>query len=73
MDRGTHGGQDVGVWASGPQSHLFSGNYEQNVIPLLMAHVLQVGPYAVDEKSEGNLEKSGFYLIFISVVITIVY
>lgn len=40
----------MGVWASGPQSHLFTGNYEQNTIPLLMAHILQIGPYQKDEK-----------------------
>ena len=46
----THGGDDVGVWASGPMAHLFSGHYEQNTIPLTMAYILQIGPYAVDEK-----------------------
>lgn len=46
----THAGDDVGVWASGPKAHLFTGVYNQNSIPLLMAHVLQVGPYAVNEK-----------------------
>lgn len=50
MKKATHGGQDVGVWASGPQAHLFSGTYEQNAIPLIMAHVLEIGPYAKDEK-----------------------
>lgn len=50
MEKDTHGGEDVGVWASGPQSHLFTGNYEQNTIPLLMAHILQIGPYQKDEK-----------------------
>lgn len=50
LEKETHGGEDVGVWASGPQAHLFSGNYEQNTIPLLMAHILEIGPYAEDEK-----------------------
>jgi alkaline phosphatase len=31
------GGDDVGIYASGPMSHLFTGHYEQNNIPLLMA------------------------------------
>lgn len=34
----THGGEDVGIFASGPQSHLFSGVIEQNAIPHLMAY-----------------------------------
>jgi alkaline phosphatase len=33
----THGGDDVMVFARGPMSHLFSGNYEQNQIALGMA------------------------------------
>lgn len=50
LEKETHGAEDVGVWASGPQAHLFSGNYEQNSIPLIMAYIMKVGPYAVDEK-----------------------
>lgn len=46
-ERETHGGDDVGVWASGPMSHLFRGSYDQTAIPLLMAHILQVGPYDI--------------------------
>lgn len=42
----THGGDDVGVYASGPWSHLFVGNYEQNVIPVAMAYAARIGPYA---------------------------
>ncbi|CAH1725916.1 unnamed protein product [Aphis gossypii] len=33
----THGGDDVMVFARGPMSHLFTGNYEQNQIALGMA------------------------------------
>lgn len=39
----THGGDDVAVFASGPWSHLFSGVYEQNVIPYLIAYASCVG------------------------------
>lgn len=41
----THGGDDVGVYASGPWSHLFVGNYEQNNIPVAMAYAAKIGPY----------------------------
>lgn len=68
MKKDTHGGQDVGVWASGPQSHLFSGHYEQNTIPLLMAHILQVGPYAVDEKCASCPVSSNIFLTVIAIV-----
>lgn len=44
----THGGDDVGVYASGPWSHLFVGNYEQNNIPVAMAFAAKIGPYNED-------------------------
>ncbi|XP_035919779.1 alkaline phosphatase-like [Anopheles stephensi] len=39
----THGGEDVAVYASGPWSHLFTGSYEQNVIPHMMAYASCIG------------------------------
>ncbi|XP_002062011.3 membrane-bound alkaline phosphatase [Drosophila willistoni] len=39
----THGGEDVGVFASGPWAHLFTGVYEQNSIPHMMAYAACVG------------------------------
>ncbi|KAJ8956588.1 hypothetical protein NQ314_006674 [Rhamnusium bicolor] len=39
----THGADDVGIFAKGPWSHLFSGVMEQNVIPHIMAYASCVG------------------------------
>lgn len=39
----THGGEDVTVYASGPWAHLFTGSYEQNVIPHMMAYASCIG------------------------------
>ncbi|XP_035899102.1 uncharacterized protein LOC118506287 [Anopheles stephensi] len=39
----THGGEDVGVYASGPSAHLFGGSMEQNVIPMLIAYATNIG------------------------------
>jgi alkaline phosphatase len=39
----THGGDDVGVFASGPWSHLFQGTFEQNAIPHFMAYAACIG------------------------------
>ncbi|XP_055599312.1 alkaline phosphatase-like [Uranotaenia lowii] len=39
----THGGEDVAVYASGPWSHLFTGTYEQNTIPHMMAFAACIG------------------------------
>lgn len=41
----THAADDVGVYASGPWSHLFTGSYEQNNLPLMMAYAAKIGPY----------------------------
>lgn len=46
----THGGEDVGVYASGPMAHLFTGSYEQSTIPVLMAYAAEIGPYAAASK-----------------------
>lgn len=45
LDVESHGGGHVGVWARGPFSHIFVGNYEQNAIPYLMAYAGKLGPY----------------------------
>ncbi|XP_055371329.1 membrane-bound alkaline phosphatase-like [Condylostylus longicornis] len=42
-DSETHGGEDVAVFASGPWAHLFTGVYEQNVLPHLMAYASCIG------------------------------
>ncbi|HEX5756862.1 MAG TPA: alkaline phosphatase, partial [Arenimonas sp.] len=47
----THGGDDVGVWATGPGAAAVRGTFEQNVIfhllaqaqPTLRAHLCEVG------------------------------
>ncbi|XP_073840351.1 alkaline phosphatase 10 [Musca autumnalis] len=49
MSSETHGAEDVGVFASGPFAHYFSGNYEQTTIPALMAHIANIGPFAEDK------------------------
>ncbi|CAL1532890.1 unnamed protein product [Lymnaea stagnalis] len=46
----THGGEDVGIFAQGPQSFLYSGVHEQNYIPMVMAYASCVGPYAEGKK-----------------------
>lgn len=43
LDSETHGGDDVGVFASGPYAHLFTGVYEQHYIPHAMAYVACLG------------------------------
>lgn len=60
----THGGEDVGIYANGPQSHMFAGNYEQNYIPVLMAHAAQIGPF-----SNGKCSAASTYVINTTLII----
>ncbi|GAB0093480.1 Alkaline phosphatase [Sergentomyia squamirostris] len=45
----SHGGDDVGVYASGPWAHLFVGQYEQNILPFAMAYAAQIGYYGDED------------------------
>ncbi|XP_073811725.1 alkaline phosphatase-like [Musca autumnalis] len=53
---GVHGGDDVGVYASGPYDHLFRGVFEQHVIPHIMAYILCIGNgrTACEDKKKGQ-------------------
>lgn len=43
LDYETHGGDDVAVYTSGPWSHIFTGTFEQNVIPEILAYAACIG------------------------------
>ena len=38
-----HAGEDVAIYAVGPQAHLFRGIYQQNYIPHLLAYAACIG------------------------------
>ena len=40
----THGGDDVAIFAIGPQAHMFQGVYEQHYIAHVMAYAAGIGP-----------------------------
>ena len=40
----SHGGDDVAIFAYGPQAHLFQGVYEQNYIAHVMGYAACIGP-----------------------------
>lgn len=44
LDEETHGGDDVGVYAIGAHSHLFTGVYEQHYIAHAMMYATCLGP-----------------------------
>lgn len=64
LDSETHGGDDVGVFARGPQHGMFSGLYEQSQLPHLMAYAACLGPgahapaCAADAGSETGTEEA---------------
>ncbi|XP_068617877.1 membrane-bound alkaline phosphatase-like [Battus philenor] len=44
LESETHGGDDVAVFARGPQHAMFAGLYEQSQLPHLMAYAACIGP-----------------------------
>lgn len=46
MSDGTHSGEDVGVFATGPGSNLIQGVFEQNYIPYVISFSSCIGPVA---------------------------
>lgn len=67
----THAGEDVMVFARGPWAHLFSGNYEQNVIPLTMGFAAGVGPAAGIAGGPVAFTSAGFPAVAVSSVFLI--
>nr|QIJ77960.1 alkaline phosphatase [Macrobrachium nipponense] len=52
-----HSGEDVGLWVTGPHSHLFTGVYEQNYIAHALAYAACVGEgltFCDERKSNGT-------------------
>ena len=43
LEKETHGGEDVPIYARGPMSHLFHATHEQNYIAHVMAYASCVG------------------------------
>ena len=44
MTSETHGGDDVAIFAIGPQAHMFQGVYEQHYIAHVIAYAAGIGP-----------------------------
>ncbi|XP_069114704.1 alkaline phosphatase-like [Argopecten irradians] len=55
LDYETHAGEDVGIYARGPMSHLFQGVHEQHYIPHVMAFASCVGDYKDDANCAASL------------------
>lgn len=72
----THGGDDVGVYASGPFSHLFIGAYEQSNIPVAMAYAAKIGPYVNDSDetcSGGNILKLPMVVMVVALLMRFMF
>lgn len=62
----THSGGHVGVWATGPHSHLFVGTYEESSIPFLIAYAAKLGPYST---GKGSSRKASLTLMSIVILL----
>lgn len=54
----THAADDVPVYAGGAHHEIFSGAYEQNALPYLMAYAAKIGPY--EDKRQRNFQTARF-------------
>jgi len=50
LDTETHGGDDVGIWATGPWAHLVHGVHQQSYIAQVMSYASCVGPHSTSER-----------------------
>jgi alkaline phosphatase len=81
MDSETHGGDDVGIFAIGPYSHLFHSVHEQSYIAHVMAYSACLGPYRSDEHCNGyhsnamdlfRIQNNKNYLLILMAVLIVV-
>ncbi|CRK89152.1 CLUMA_CG002913, isoform A [Clunio marinus] len=66
LNEATHAGDDVGVYAIGPYSHLFTGVYEQHYIAHAMMYATCLGPEKFTKSpscDESNVIKISFILL----------
>ncbi|XP_063923408.1 alkaline phosphatase 4-like [Zophobas morio] len=58
VDDETHGGEDVGIFATGPSSHLIRGVMEQNYVAHLISYAACIGPRATANPYCNNFKSS---------------
>lgn len=74
----THGGEEVGVYASGPGSNLIRGVFEQNYLAFVMSYISCIGPaknfddscatMAKKAKSSSNKPEVIYKLLIVSIL-----
>lgn len=71
----THGGEDVPIYAKGPNSHLIRGVIEQNYIAHVISYSTCIGPYAYFNKycQDSQSTASVHYLNYVLIICTNVY
>ncbi|KAJ8316723.1 hypothetical protein KUTeg_005726, partial [Tegillarca granosa] len=67
----THGGEDVGIFARGPMSHLFKGVHEQNYIPHVMAYASCVDNNKCYNFLLQNLALTPYFIVIVSIYLFI--
>lgn len=73
LEEETQGGDDVGVFAVGPQSHLFTGVYEQHFIFHAMMYATCLGPEEFLKAPACNSANTKVSLGLISFFIVLVF
>ncbi|XP_074602643.1 alkaline phosphatase-like [Brevipalpus obovatus] len=82
LNDSVHGGEDVALYSTGPNAHLFTGLQDQTIIPHVMAYSACIGPFSNTKRclmfNEGRssapgLMSSSFFIIFNLISITLWY
>jgi len=71
----THAGEDVGVFANGPYSHIFSGVYEQNFVAHAMFYATCLGPDTFLKNPQctdkASVKVASLWIILVSSLLTL--
>nr|AKH49607.1 alkaline phosphatase 2 [Helicoverpa zea] len=67
----THGGDDVAVFARGPHHSMFTGLYEQSLLPHLMAYAACIGPGRHACASAAHLPSAHFFVALLALYTSI--
>lgn len=82
LNDSVHGGEDVALYSTGPNAHLFTGLQDQTIIPHVMAYSACIGPFSDTRRclkySEGRSSAPGmqnvsFFIIFNLISVTLWY
>jgi len=68
----THGGDDVGIWATGPLAHYFHSVHEQSYIAHVVSLAACIGPHKDDDRCLGSAGERSTINIYLVIAFSII-